>query len=278
MGTPAIVHLDGEILCFTGYDGHPYKLGEDLAQTSTNWKSVLQLCKEYGILVVNTKYWILDPEFVYSCFSERWQERYPELIDPQYINEFKKGNDDIISECSEFEVLLLWTNKPYKPYFYMDEVYQYNHYENQVFVRLPYTNFPWVLINDLGDLFSDKILEDILFDMLGVLNYSEVDEDLWKHAHDVGAVSSGRHFILASKRATEILLDDPNSWWNYGKSLELMNKYPLAIEAYLEAKNLTPNNPIIWRLLSKVYLKNNQIEESKKYLNNPQIPLLLYQE
>lgn len=265
MGTSAIVHINGEVLCYTYYDGHISKLGENLAQSTTNWKNILQICKEYEVFMVNAKFWILDPEFVYSCLTKQHQESYKnKFTNPRYINGFKEGTKDIVDNIKDWEALILWSNEPYKPIFYADEVYQYNHYKNQVFVRLPFTNYPWVPLNDLRGFSHEEILKDILFDMLGVLEDSEIDTI--SHAHRIGALSSGRHFILASKKATEVLSDDPNSWWNYGISLELMQKYPLAIEAYLRAKGITPYNPNILRLLSKVYLKNNQLEESKQYL------------
>jgi len=52
--------------------------------------------------------------------------------------------------------------------------------------------------------------------------------------------------------------NNPNSWWNYGKSLELAERFNQAIEAFEKAKLLTPNNPKIRNFLVEVHIKKGR--------------------
>jgi len=83
-----------------------------------------------------------------------------------------------------------------------------------------------------------------------------------------GPISSGRLFILACKKQTQIMPNNPNSWWNYGVSLEKLGKYDEAIDSYLQAIKQTPENSIIWRYLAEAYEKSgdeaNSIDALKK--------------
>ncbi len=132
MGTSACIFIRSKFLCYIHYDSHPSNLGEALNHVSTNWKEVLQISKEHSILNVDAKYWVDDPKFVYDCIPKRWQENYPELLNPQLIEQFKNGHSEIIEEEFE-EILVDWPNEPYTQYFNMSDDYQYNHYKNQGF-------------------------------------------------------------------------------------------------------------------------------------------------
>ena len=260
MGTRANVYINGKFLCGTKYDSMPIKLGVALSTVRTNWIEILLCCKEYSITFIETDFLLKEPEFVYNCLDKFQREDLKGLA-PEVMKDLRNGVDyDDITIRVPIEL--------YDTPFDLDEDFQYNHFKNRVFVRYGLKNFPWVPLEDLEEtMHSETRLEDILYEMCGFIYDSDWIYDIKEKVRLNGPISSGRLFILACKRQTQMMPDDPNSWWNYGISLELMNKYPLAIEAYLKAKRLTPNNPIIWRLLSKVYLKNNQIEESKQYLS-----------
>ncbi|MFW9897517.1 MAG: tetratricopeptide repeat protein, partial [Candidatus Thorarchaeota archaeon] len=266
MGTAAIIYFNGELLCYTSYDGSPTKLGEGLHQIRNDWRDILQICEPYKIFTVGLMFWLKDPEFVYTCFpEERKSADFKELLSPEIQKELKE-NINAVSDLALEEVVFEPFNELYHFPFYADEEYQYNHTEKGVFVRLGYKNFPWIAFNDLNPFNYDEYLIDILCDMAGVIELSEFNEKLNSTLHLDGPVSSGRHFNLACKKATQYLPNDPNSWWNYGVSLELINKFQEAIEAYSKAKNLTPNHPIIWGLLGNVYFKDRKVEESKSCL------------
>lgn len=268
MGTCASIFIKSKFLCYTHYDSEPFKLGEALSRAKTYWKEILKICKEYKIYAIAAKYWIKDPKFVYDCFAGQHQEEHPELLNLQLVEQFKAGNRNIIEENFE-ECLIDWSNEPHTRYFNITDDYQYNHYNDKVFIRLRFTNFPWLLIDELGHLYDDeRILEDVLLDMLGVLEPSEVTEDLLRRVQMKGAIGSGRNFILACKKATELIPEDPNNWWNYGVSLERQGKLIQAIEQYSKAVELTPTNPSIWRILGSVYSKLGHTLETSNCIKN----------
>ena len=227
MSTPAIVYINGELLCYTRYDGYPYNLGEDLRHITTDWREVLRICREYKIFTVSSKFWLKDPEFVYKCFptdrKDNFKDSFKEIFNPKTQEKLEENNFDY--EINEiYEVVFEPFNELYDIPFYMDEDYHYNVTKNEVFVRLGYKNFPWNKFED-SDLFNhDEFLYNILLDMAGVIEISDMKRDLFLKLHEDGPVSSGRHFILACKKATQYLPNDPNSWWNYGVSLELAGK------------------------------------------------------
>ncbi|MHA1376015.1 MAG: tetratricopeptide repeat protein [Promethearchaeota archaeon] len=303
MGTCALVFIKSKLLCYTHYDSHPFKLGEALSRIKTNWKDILQCCKEYNICNIDAKYWVKDPKLIYECLDDQFQRDCPKLLNPHTIEEFKNGNRKIIEE--EFEECLVdWLNEPYTIYFNMTDDYQYNHYDGRVFIRLRYTNFPWVPIEDLGPYYNDEqILDEIFYDMLGILDPSEhivkpnpdninlfelmglqkppysfrqtVSDPCFSGSEEVkslidkcreGAIASGRHFILACKKATELIPDDPNNWWNYGVSLELQGRLDDAIKMYSKAAEFTPTNPTIWRILGSAHSKLGHNFEAKECL------------
>ncbi|MBD3214208.1 MAG: hypothetical protein GF311_16480 [Candidatus Lokiarchaeota archaeon] len=208
-------------------------------------------------------FWVKDPQFVYSCASKQVREQYPNLLDQKLVEEYKNGNTELIFR--KFDLTLpIWSNEPFTPYFHSDENYQYNHYKDQVFVRLPYTNFPWVPLESFRS--NDKVLEDIFFDMAGILDFDEWTHELYSKLKEEGAQSSGRHFILAAKKATELIPDDPNNWWNYGTALELYGKKEQAKEMYKKAAELTPNNYVIRKILGEQFkgLKEGDVEVLKE--------------
>ena len=146
--------------------------------------------------------------------------------------------------------------------------FQYNHSKNQVFVRYPYTNFPWVPFEDLGEDitifdFAQKntLLDDILYEMCGIIDTSDINADILQQVAS-GPIGSGRKFVMECKRTTELLPEDPENWWNYGVSLRLARRIDQAIEAFKKAAELTPSNPRIWRILGETYLVNNETSKS----------------
>ena len=96
MGTNACIFIRGKFLCYTHYDSHPFKLGDALSHVRTNWKDILRVCKDYRILLIDAKFWVKDPKFVYDCFDEDWQKSYTDLLNQHLVDQFKNGNKDII--------------------------------------------------------------------------------------------------------------------------------------------------------------------------------------
>ena len=276
MGTPAMVYINGELLCYTQYDGSFSHLGENLHHISPDWRKILRICKPYEIFIVSLKFWLKDPELVYNCFPKDkkvgFHDSFKELLNPKTQEELEEDNFDY-EKIEDYEFVFAPFNELYDITFYMDEDYQYNVTKNEIFIRLGYKNFPWVPFEDLNHFNYDEFLYNILLDMAGVIELSDIKAKLVSKLHQDGPVSSGRHFILACKKATQYLPNDPNSWWNYGVSLELAGKLEEAINMYEKSKELTPMNPIIHRILGEKYLKTSQdsevfdsVKNSIKYL------------
>lgn len=256
MGTRALVYINGECLCWTFWDSYPDKLGEVLERVSPDWKTVLSACREFDICYLNSKFFIKDPNFSYRCFTEKRRKDYfPDGLTDEIIDIIKKG--DLNALYSE-EIIGNFPDELYESPAQMDVTYNFNIANNNVFIRKDYKNFPWVLNSEeVETCYQDRdLLDNILFDMCGFLDAEEDNWEIRSKVRENGPICSGRHYIQACKKATQLLAEDPNSWWNYGVALEISGKLEQAIESYKKAKKLTPTNPKIWQILGNAYLKN----------------------
>ena len=144
----------------------------------------------------------------------------------------------------------------------LESFYQYNHTNNMVFVRYDYKNFPWVPNDKVKRDEDDDTLWRIRDEMCGFIASSDESSEIKIKVMKNGPISSGRDFLRACKKATQLIPQDPNCWWNYGVALELLGRIDQAIEAYKIANDLTPDNSKIWQILGNVYLKNGNKEKS----------------
>ncbi|MHA1479314.1 MAG: leucine-rich repeat domain-containing protein, partial [Promethearchaeota archaeon] len=271
MTTYASVYINGEVLCYTSYDGYPFNLGEILEGVNFNWRSVLLTCKEYGICTVNINYFNKDPEFVYNCLGKYAKRDFinivPNGLTPSAIEILRKGDPH-----EKFEdIIRNFPNELYEaPEHMLSNIqYHYNLVNNQVIVRYPIKNFPWIPVEEALEIEGGE-LEEISNDMYGFLGDEDSDYryKTYRKVEENGPISSGRHLLKGCKKATELLPQDPNNWWNYGVSLELAGKLNQAFESYKQATRLTPNNPKIWQILGSAYLRNNYKEEAHKSFEN----------
>ena len=100
MGTESLVYINGELLCYTRYDGQPFNLGEDLRRVRTDWKEILRICKAHSILAVSLKFWLKNPEFVYNCYPIDRKDTCKKILKPEVQKELEgKLNKDEIEEA-----------------------------------------------------------------------------------------------------------------------------------------------------------------------------------
>ncbi len=259
MGTRATIYVNDKILCQTKFDGFPSKLGMSLNRVSTDWRQILLVCKDFSIVNIETEILLKEPLFTYECLYKNQRGDLKgltqEILEDLKRNDgyyekggWKKGGYDDITMRYPGELYDVPTN--------LDEDFQYNHTQNKVFVRYGVTNFPWVPLEDLD--YNSKLLDDILFEMCGFIDDSDYSYKIEKTVRINGPISSGRQFILACKKQTQNMPNNPNSWWNYGKSLELAGKFNQAIDSYLQAINQTPENSKIRNLLAEVHIKKGE--------------------
>jgi len=264
MGTRSVIYLDGEILCQCGYDGQPYSLGEDLERVTSNWKDILKVCKHNAIWAVNVKYFIRDPKFVFDCLNEKEKKEilkhYPEGVSEKLLKACRKPDPDGVSGIEY--VLFKPPSELYEAPIDIQNSYQYNHTNNMVFVRYDYKNFPWVPNDKVKKEEENDTLWRIRDEMCGFIDSSDEDYEIEKKVMKDGPISSGREFLRACEKATQLIPQDPNCWWNYGVALELLGRTEKAVEAYKIATQLTPDNPKIWQILGNFYIKNGRKEKS----------------
>lgn len=274
MGTRALIYVNNKFLCLTWYDSFPSKLGMSLNRVSTDWRQILLVCKDFSIVNIETEILLKEPLFTYECLDKNQRGDLKGLT--QEILEDLNRNDGYYEKGGWYnggydDITMRYPSELYKVPIDMDETFQYNHVQNKVFVRYGVTNFPWIPLEDL-EYHDSKLLDDILFEMCGFIDDSDYSYKTKEKVRTNGPINSGRQFILACKKQTQNMPNNPNSWWNYGVSLEKLGKFNEAIGSYLQAIKQTPENSIIWRYLAEAYEKRgdeaNSIDALKKTIKS----------
>jgi len=100
--------------------------------------------------------------------------------------------------------------------------------------------------------YDESLLNDILCEIYGVLNITEIDRDylkidrkLYNKVIEEGPQTSGIRLLRACKKAVELIPDDFYSWWTYSEVLNAWGKKDEALDAVKRVIELAPNNN--WR-------------------------------
>ena len=238
----AVICLNGEELCVIHYNGYLGKQGVILynlvyEKSKYTWKDVLSESKYNTIVYINLKYVRMAYDFCYNIVKYRFPNLYwPFPPTPEFLKE-GTGEDSDMPETTEWD----WG---------ANNDYYYNLVGNRLFVKLPHAWFPWVLVDESLLYNNDEsLLNDILCEIYGVLDITEIDRDqlkiepkLRKKVMEEGPQTSGIRLLRACKKAVELIPDDFYSWWTYGEVLNAWGKKDEALDAGKKAIELAPKN------------------------------------
>jgi leucine-rich repeat protein SHOC2 len=253
MSTYATVYINGEIVCVVHYDGYLSNLGFSLLNLVNrgyyNWKDVLNLCKDHTLVFIHIKYVREDYHFCYKCGSYNKKQFYwSKEPTPEFLQNGSDEDEDRDPITNDWG----WP---------ANNDYDYNLLGEKLFVRLPLVYFPWVLVDEILILNESK-LDDIYYEMHGVIEASEIDHDLYEKVRKNGPVGAGINLLRACKNAAEYMPWDPMVWVSYGAALKAGGKINESILAYKKATELKPDNPDFWWKYGQLLEDNNMKDQA----------------
>ncbi|KKN05449.1 hypothetical protein LCGC14_1087210 [marine sediment metagenome] len=241
----AVICLNGEELCVVHYNGYLGKQGTILynivnEKFKYTWNDVLTESKNNTIVYINLKYVRLTYDFCYNIVKHGYNNLdWPYPPTPEFLKE-GTGEDVDAPVTTEWG----WGG---------NNDYYYNLVGNKLFVKLPHPWFPWVLVDEslLFD-YDESLLNDILCEIYGVLNITEIDRDsikidrkLYNKVIEEGPQTNGIRLLRECKKAVELIPDDLYGWWNYSEVLNTWRKKDEALDAVKKVLELAPKNN--WR-------------------------------